>query len=39
MQITGAIQFTVTAILAWPSVTSFGTLGVFCTYGLANFYL
>jgi O-antigen/teichoic acid export membrane protein len=37
MQITGAIQFTVTAILAWPSVASFGTLGAFSTYGLANF--
>jgi O-antigen/teichoic acid export membrane protein len=37
LQITGAIQFTVTAILAWPSVASFGTLGAFSTYGLANF--
>jgi len=37
LQITGDIQFTVTAILAWPSVASFGTLGAFSTYGLANF--
>jgi O-antigen/teichoic acid export membrane protein len=37
LPITGAIQFTVTAILAWPSAASFGTLGAFSTYALANF--
>jgi hypothetical protein len=33
----GGDSVTVTAILAWLSVTSFGTLCAFCTYGLANF--
>jgi O-antigen/teichoic acid export membrane protein len=37
LPISGAIQFTVTAILAWPSAASFGTLGAFSTYALANF--
>jgi hypothetical protein len=37
LHVTGAIQFTVTAILAWPLAVSFGTLGAFSTYGMANF--